>query len=215
FGEIGIDGLEKLYQAGARGLLMRFESSNPKIYEDVHLGQSLESRLMHLKEAYKIGYLIITGGLIGIPGQSKEDILNDIFLAKELHAEMFSFGPFIPHPHTPFAAIMPAQHPPVRASAQVEEVVKVLAIARIIDHTQAKILVTTALETLSREAAKSGLLAGANSLMLNVTPLAYRPFYAIYPNRAHQSEDINVQIESTVSLLRSLGRAPTDLEVIL
>ena len=68
FGEIGIDGLEKLYQAGARGLLMRFESSNPKIYEDVHLGQSLESRLMHLKEAYKIGYLIITGGLIGIPG---------------------------------------------------------------------------------------------------------------------------------------------------
>jgi len=220
FGEIGVGGLEKLYQAGARGLLMRFETSNPKIYEDVHPGQNLESRLMHLRQAYKMGYMIITGGLIGIPGQSKEDILNDIFLAKELHAEMFSFGPFIPHPHTPFAAIISAQHPalsdrPVRASAQVEEVVKVLAIARIIDNAQPKILVTTALETLSREAAKSGLLAGANSLMLNVTPLNYRPFYSIYPNRAHQSEDIAVQIESTVRLLRSLGRAPTDLETIL
>ncbi len=216
FGEIGMDGLEKLYQAGARGLLMRFESSNPKIYEDLHPGQNLKSRLMHLQKAYGIGYMIITGGLIGIPGQSKEDILNDIFLAKELHAEMFSFGPFIPHPNTPFAGIKPAQHPalsdrPVRASVQVEEVIKVLAIARIIDNTQAKILVTTALETLSREAAKSGLLAGANSLMLNVTPLAYRKFYSIYPNRAHESEDIAVQIESTVSLLRSLGRAPTDL----
>ena len=205
FGEIGIAGLKKLYQAGARGLLMRFETSNPKIYEDVHPGQNLESRLRHLQQAYKIGYMIITGGLIGIPSQSKEDILNDIFLAKELHAEMFSFGPFIPHPHTPFAGIKPAQ---------VEEVVKVLAIARIIDNTQAKILITTALETLSKEAAKSGLLAGANSLMLNVTPLTYRPFYSIYPNRAHQSEAITVQIESTVSLLRSLGRAPTDLETI-
>lgn len=205
FGEIGIGGLEKLYQAGARGLLMRFESSNPKIYEDLHPGQNLESRLTHLRKAYKMGYLIITGGLIGIPGQSEEDILNDIFLAKELRAEMFSFGPFIPHPHTPLAGIKPAQ---------VEKIVKVLALARIIDNAQAKILVTTALETLSSEAAKKGLLAGANSLMLNVTPLTYRQFYSIYPNRAHQSEDIAVQIESTVSLLRSLGRAPTDLETI-
>jgi biotin synthase len=219
FGEIGINGLEKLYQAGVRGLLMRFETSNPKLYQDAHPDMSLESRLEHLRKAYAMGYLILTGGLIGLPGQGKEDILNDIFLAKQLHAEMFSFGPFIPHPHTPFARIKPAQHPalsdrPVRASAQVEEVIKVLALARIIDHTHAKILVTTALETLSREAAKSSLLAGANSLMLNVTPLAYRPFYSIYPDRAHQSEDISSQIESTVSLLRSLGRAPTDLEVL-
>jgi len=204
FGEIGIAGLEKLYQAGARGLLMRFETSNPKLYQDAHPGMSLESRLEHLRKAYQLGYLILTGSLIGLPGESKEDILNDIFLAKELHAEMFSFGPFIPHPQTPFSGIKPVQ---------AEEVIKVLALARIIDNTHAKILVTTALETLSSLAARSGLLAGANSLMLNVTPLAYRPFYSIYPDRAHQCEDIKVQIESTVLLLRSLGRAPTDLEV--
>ena len=203
FGEIGINGLEKLYQAGARGLLMRFETSNPKLYQDAHPDMSLESRLEHLRKAYAIGYLILTGGLIGLPGQGKEDILNDIFLAKQLHAEMFSFGPFLPHPNTPFSEIKPAQE---------DEVFKVLAVARIIDDAHAKILVTTALETLSRGAAKNGLLAGANSLMLNVTPLEYRPFYSIYPGRAHQSEDISSQIESTVSLLRSLGRAPTDLE---
>ncbi|MDD5692620.1 MAG: radical SAM protein, partial [Candidatus Omnitrophica bacterium] len=203
FGEIGIDGLEKLYQAGARGLLMRFESSNPGLYRDMHPGMNLESRLEHLRRAYDMGYLILTGGLIGLPGQTKEDILNDIFLAKELHAEMFSFGPFIPHPNTPFSEIKPAQP---------EEVFKTLAIARIIDNSHAKILVTTALETLSGDAAKDGLCAGANSLMLNVTPMKYRPFYSIYPKRAHQSEDISSQIESTISLLRSLGRAPTDLE---
>ncbi len=205
FGEIGVEGLEKIYQAGARGLLMRFETSNPKLYQQVHPGMTLESRLVHLRKAHDMGYLILTGGLIGLPGQSKEDILDDIFLAKELHAEMFSFGPFIPHPNTPFSGIKPPQE---------DEVFKVLAVARIIDNHQAKILVTTALETLSPDAARNGLSSGANSLMLNVTPLDYRPFYSIYPQRAHQSEDISTQIESTVSLLRSLGRAPTDLEGI-
>lgn len=205
FGEVGLDGLEKLYQAGARGLLMRFETSNPKLYQKVHPGMSLENRLMHLRKAYVMGYLILTGGLIGLPGQSNEDILDDLFLAKELRAEMYSFGPFIPHPATPFLN---------HKSAPVDEVIKVLALARIVGDNNVKILVTTALETLSKEAAKSSLLAGANSLMLNVTPLAYRPFYSIYPDRAHQSEDISAQIESTVSLLRSLGRAPTDLEAL-
>lgn len=205
FGEIGLDGLEKLYQAGARGLLMRFETSNPQLYQKVHPGMNFENRLIHLRKAYAMGYLILTGGLIGLPGQSNEDILNDLFLAKELGAQMYSFGPFIPHPATPFS-----NHKP----APIEEVIKVLALARIIGDNNANILVTTALETLSKEAAKNSLLAGANSLMLNVTPLSYRPFYSIYPERAHQCEDISVQIESTVSLLRSLGRAPTDLEAL-
>lgn len=203
FGETGIEGLEELYRAGARGLLMRFETSNPRLYQDIHPDMSLESRLTHLRRAYAMGYLILTGGLIGLPGQEKQDILNDIFLAKELHAEMFSFGPFIPHPNTPFSEMK---------SVQPEEVFKALAVARIIDNSHAKILVTTALETLSRDAAKSGLSSGANSLMLNVTPLEYRRLYSIYPERAHQSEDISSQIESAISLLRSLGRAPTDLE---
>jgi len=203
FGEVGIEGLEELYRAGARGLLMRFETSNLKLYQDTHPGMDLESRLEHLRRAYELGYLILTGGLIGLPGQTKEDILNDIYLAKELHAEMFSFGPFIPHPNTPFSEMQPGQP---------GEVFKALAVARFIDNSRAKILVTTALETLSGDAAKDGLCAGANSLMLNVTPMKYRPFYSIYPERAHQSEDISSQIGSTISLLRSLGRAPTDLE---
>jgi len=203
FGEIGIEGLEKLYQAGARGLLLRFESSNSVLYKKIHPGMDLTSRLDHLRKAYEMGYLILTGGLVGLPGQSKEDILNDIFLSKEQHAQMFSFGPFIPHPHTPLA-----KEDPVAA----QEIIKVLAVARIIDNTHAKILVTTALETLNQEALRGGLLAGANSLMLNVTPLDYRMLYSIYPDRAHQSEGSIEQIESTVALLRSLGRAPTDLE---
>lgn len=204
FGEVGLTGLDKLYEAGARGLLLRFETSNPKIYAELHPGCSLESRINHIKHAYQLGYVVMTGALIGLPNQSPQDIINDIKLTKELGAEMYSFGPFMPHPNTPLA-----KNSPPRAN----DILKTLALARIIDAENAKILVTTAFETLSAEARKQGLMCGANSVMLNVTPVKYRKNYSIYPNKAYSATLIDKQIEETISLLQSLGRAPTDLGI--
>lgn len=203
FGEIGLEGLEELYQAGARGLLMRFETSNSRFYQRYRPGHFLETRLAHLKKAYECGYLIITGSLIGLPDYTPDDILNDIELAESLHAEMISIGPLIPHPETSFA-----NQPMVNE----DMVLKTLALARISDPNN-KILVTTSFETLSPTARQKGLLAGANSVMLNATPLAYRPFYSIYPKRAHEKESLDQQIEETIGLLKLLGRAPTDLSI--
>ncbi len=193
-GEVGKEGLAKLYQAGARGLLARFETSNPALYANLHPGDKLQDRIDELKHAYELGYLILTGGLIGLPTQTEVDLLNDILLAKELHTEMYSFGPVLP------------DGPPTSL------VLKTLAVARIVD-PMAKILVTTGFETLDPAARRLGLLAGGNSVMLNVTPLKYRKLYGIYPDRAHVEEEIGDQIKETLDLLRSLGRAPTDLGI--
>ncbi|MBU0687108.1 MAG: radical SAM protein [Candidatus Margulisbacteria bacterium] len=204
FGEVGLDGLKKLYQAGARGLLMRFETSNKALYDKLHPGKTLENRLQHLEEAFKMGYLIITGGLIGLPGQAKTDILNDILLTKRLNTEMYTFGPFLPHPHTPLAKVKPPA---------VKDVLKTLAVARIAGGKDAKIVVTTGFETLYAGAREEGLIAGANSVMLNVTPKKYSENYSIYPGRAHAGEGIQEQIDTTLKVLRDLGRAPTDLGI--
>lgn len=204
FGEVGLTGLKKLYKAGARGILMRFETGNPKLYEKLHPNKKLSSRIEHLEEAYKLGYLIITGGLIGLPGQTAEDQLNDILLTSKLHTEMYTFGPFLPHPDTPLADIKPPA---------VKDILKVLAVARLADAKDAKIVVTTGFETLHPSAREDGLVAGANSVMLNVTPAKYSQNYIIYPNRAHSGEGLQEQIDTTLSILRGLGRAPTDLGV--
>lgn len=204
FGEVGAEGLQKLYDAGARAILLRFETSNPQLYAKFHPQRNLDSRLFNIKKAYQIGYLIITGALIGLPGQTPQDIINDIFLAKELNAEMYSFGPFLPHPHTPLGS---------NNRIDSEEIFKTLALIRLLDPQNGKILVTTALETLNPEARRKGLLSGANSVMINVTPLEYRKQYEIYPDRMHRSKEISVQIEETISLLISLGRSPTDLGI--
>jgi biotin synthase len=168
---------------------------SPSLYSEYHCGDILRERVQELKDAYEIGYLLLTGGLIGFKGQTIESLLDDILLTKELKTEMYSFGPVIPD------------------SPKTDLVLKVLAVSRIVDPKNAKIVVTTGFETIDPEARRKGLLAGANSVMLNVTPGKYRKLYNIYPNRAHAEESIEEQIKTTLELLYSLGRAPTDLGI--
>jgi biotin synthase len=88
-----------------------------------------------------------------------------------------------------------------------------LAVLRIVDPQNAKILVTTAFETIDPQAREKGLMAGANSLMLNVTPRRFRKSYYIYPHRAYEDNTVEEQIRRTLELLYRIGRAPTDLGV--
>lgn len=196
---------KSMYQAGARGVLLRFESSNKELYAKIHLGRKadFEKRIELIKYCYSLGYLIATGFILGIPGQTKEDIVNDILLTKELGAEMYSFGPLIPCENTPLADA---------ERVDLELAIKTIALSRLAD-AEGKILVTTALETLNEKGREKGLMAGANSLMLNVTPTEYKNKYTIYPNRADKMIDIRKNISRTLKLLYSLGRAPTDLGV--
>ncbi|MGE4357264.1 MAG: [FeFe] hydrogenase H-cluster radical SAM maturase HydE [Candidatus Omnitrophota bacterium] len=195
---------EEAYKAGARGVLLRFETSNPLLYEKFRPGHILEERVGLIKKLSSLGYLIMTGFLIGLPGQTKEDVDKDIDLTAHLRPEMFSFGPFIPHPDTPLGEYSP---PPL------EWVLDTIAEARL-KNPSARILVTTALETLDKnEGLRLGLLSGANSLMINVTPEQYRSYYELYPDRAGTDIKIEERISYVKELLHSLGRAPTDLGI--
>ncbi|MDP2940343.1 MAG: [FeFe] hydrogenase H-cluster radical SAM maturase HydE [Candidatus Omnitrophota bacterium] len=203
-GEKDIVTYKKLYEAGARGLLLRFETSNPSLYSKMRPGFFLENRLELIKQLRKMGFLIMTGFLIGLPQQSEQDILKDIEQTHSLGADMFSFGPFIPHPQTPLENSV---------SPSLGLVLNTIAQARILN-PEAKILVTTSLETLDKEnGARLGLLSGGNSLMINLTPEKYRKLYEIYPNRAGIDLDLKKRINQVVELLHSLGRAPTDLGI--
>jgi biotin synthase len=157
-----------------------------------------------IKKLNEFGYIVATGFLIGLPGEREQDIINNILLTRSLKPEMYSFGPFIPHPQTPLAnATKPDLH----------TVLKAIALSRLLDNN-AKILVTTALETLDKKNGKRlGLLAGANSLMIDVTPRKYKKLYEIYPNKAGNEKSLEMNIKETIDLLYSLGRAPTDLGV--
>ena len=201
-GERDEDCYRRLYEAGARGVLFRFETSNRDIYSKLHTTLHYENRLRTLQTVRDIGYIIATGSLIGLPGQSEEDLLNDILLAGSFGTEMYSFGPFIPHPNTPLASVK---------AADIDTMLKVIAVTRLNNH-DGNILVTSAVETLfGREGSQKALMAGGNSMMINLTPDRYCKLYSIYPGKGEEDKDIQGRISETVSLLYSLGRAPTDI----
>lgn len=199
-GERPVQTYERLYKEGVRGVLLRFETSNELIYEKLKPGQKFKLRINLLNKLKEIGYLIFTGFLIGLSDEKEE--LQNIEFTNSLGAEMFSIGPFIPHPNTPLANT---------SLPSLDSVLTIIARARLLN-PEAKILVTTALETLDKQnGAKLGLLAGANSLMINLTPKKYCQLYEIYPARAGINSEINERINEILSLLHSIGRAPTDL----
>ncbi len=192
---------KKLYKSGARAVLLRFETSNKKSFNKLRPNTSFKQRIDLIKYLKQQGYIVATGFLIGLPEETEEDIINNILLAKSLNPDMYSFSPLIP-----------AKDTPLENQTRVDKnlVLKTIALTRFADRA-AKILVTSALETLSNTAKKEGLMAGANSLMINITPPKYRKLYSLYPNRAGNDETVKNNIENTLKLLYSLGRAPTDL----
>jgi len=201
-GERDRDCYQELYNAGARGVLFRFETSNPEIYGNLHTALHYENRLHILRELKDIGYIISTGSLIGLPGQKEEDILDDILFASSLEPEMYSFGPFIPHPDTPLA---------LAPKVDIDMMLKVIAVTRLVRH-DGNILVTSALEKLfGIEGTRRALTAGGNSMMVNLTPPKYRRLYSIYPGKGEGNDDTRKRISDTVALLQSLGRAPMDI----
>ena len=203
-GERDISVYRRLYGAGARGVLLRFETSDPELYKKMKPESDFDKRIELIKQLREMGYLIFTGFLVGLPGQSEEILVKDIELTDSLGADMFSFGPFIPHPQTPLADA---------GAPSIDTALNAIARARLIS-PEAKILVTTAMETIDKQdGAKLGLMSGGNSLMINLTPEKYRKFYEIYPDRAGTDTAVEKQIQDVLDLLRRLGRAPTDLGI--
>jgi len=183
-GERGYESYKLLKEAGASGVLFRFETSNPALFRRLHPdGKDFNNRFEHLAFLKDLGYYIATGSLTGLPGQTLDDIAEDILTTKKW-ANMVSTGPFVTSPSTPIAEC---------SSGDTELYLKVMAVQRLV-MKNVRIPVVTAYETLTGESArKKALSCGANSLMINLTPEKYRDLYALYPNKAFGDEDIFVK----------------------
>jgi biotin synthase len=187
-GERSDDELAAWRAAGADRYLLRFETSNRALYDRLHPPRpgTRSDRLAMLGRLRDMGYELGSGVMIGIPGQSYEDLAGDIGLFGQLDLDMIGVGPYLVHPDTPLAD--PSFRPVIPEADQVpaDELMsyKVIALARLVC-PRANIPSTTALATLNRRDGRElGLVRGANVVMPNLTPPQYRVHYEIYPNKA-------------------------------
>lgn len=171
---------EQLREAGADRFLLRFETSNRALYGRLHPDSDYDERMRILAWLREIGYQVGSGVMIGLPGQTMEDLALDILKFKELELDMVGVGPYICHEETPLAG---------HANGTVEMTFKVIALTRIVTR-YAHIPATTALATLRpADGREEALRLGANVVMPNVTPAKYRALYELYPSKVCVQEE--------------------------
>lgn len=189
------------FEAGAHRYLLRIETSNPALYARLHPeDHSFDRRLDCLRELRAIGYQVGTGVMIGLPGQTTENLADDILFFEALDADMIGMGPYVLHRRTPLSAQADGYSP----ERQLQRALTMIALTRL-RLRDVNIASTTALQALNPEGREMGLQAGANILMPNITPVRYRNQYRLYdgkPCLEETSEDCRACIEGRV---RSVG----------
>ena len=209
-GERDLDDYRQWREAGADRSLLRFETGRRDLYERIHppLAGVKTDRLAMLKEMRNLGYEIGSGVMIGIPGQTYQDLADDILTFRTLDLDMIGVGPYIPHPGTPLADLGQQWAAPggEQVPATLDMGYRVLALARLVC-PMANIPSTTALATLDGPTGREmGLRRGANIIMPNLTPKKYRQMYEIYPSKAASTENAEESCAKAFRQIEALGR---------
>lgn len=193
-GERPLEDYAAFRDAGADRYLLKHETISPTLYERLHPGQSLEHRLRILEFLKKRGYQVGTGFIVGLPGQTTEDLVDEILFLQQFQPDMVGLGPFLPQRDTPLARLEPGA---------LDWTLRCVALARCVTGN-ALIPATTALLTLDPDRGlEMGLRAGANVVMISVTPDDLRARYTLYDGR------VQTQLEDIRRRIRAQGRTPS------
>lgn len=165
---------ERWKNAGADRYLLRHETANEEHYGQLHPKEmQLSVRKECLYNLKELGFQTGAGFMVGSPGQTPETLAEDLLFLQGLNPQMVGIGPFIPHHDTAFAK---------EKAGSVELTLFLLSIIRIM-HPNVLLPATTALGTLDAFGREKGLESGANVVMPNLSPLAFRKKYSLYDNK--------------------------------
>lgn len=194
-------------RAGADRYLLRIETSNAELFARIHPSKAgAPSRADRLLLAREMGYEIGSGVMVGLPGQSLEDLANDLDLFARLDLDMIGIGPFIPHPATPLGREALQRSVADRIGDRELMTYKMLALTRLAC-PEANIPSTTALATINVAAGRElGLQRGANVVMPNLTPPKYRVLYEVYPGKPCTHETADALQGRLDSRIQGIGR---------
>ena len=195
-GEKEKESYEAYFNAGANRYLLRHETADDKHYQMLHpQNLNLENRIRCLKDLKQIGFQTGAGMMIGSPGQSIDTLCKDMALLEELQPEMVGMGPFIPHKNSIFAN---------DPAGSVDLTIYLLSLTRLL-LPHVLLPATTALSTVSSDGRSRGILAGANVVMPNLSPLTTREKYNLYDNKAITGGESAQKIAQLKEELNTIG----------
>ena len=195
-GERSRESYQRLRAAGADRYLLRHETATEAHYSRLHpQSLSIRNRMRCLKDLKELGYQVGCGFMVGSPFQTVQDLARDLIFIQQFQPHMCGIGPFIPHADTPFAA---------EKAGTLELTCYLLSIIRLI---RPNILLpsTTALGTIDPNGREKGILAGANVIMPNLSPVSVRKKYMLYDNKASDGAESAQCVEAVSRRMEAIG----------
>lgn len=206
-GELPDEYYQQLHDAGAKRYLLRIESSNPDLFAKLHPQpqQTFEARLDRLRALNRIGYMVGTGVMIGLPGQTLNDLAEDLLFFWQENVDMIGMGPYIIQRGTPTGDdLWATEHPElyqafiakenntatplqlesleIQSASMFELTTRMVALARLL-LGDVNIAATTALQTIHPTGREVALMRGANIMMPILTPEDQRANYQLYEGK--------------------------------
>ncbi len=195
-GERSYESYKKLYNAGADRYLLRHETADSEHYSKLHPESlTLENRIKCLENLKKIGFQVGCGFMVGSPFQTNKTIAKDLEFIGKFKPDMCGIGPFIPHKDTPFKDY---------SAGSLELTCYLLSMIRLI-HPPVLLPSTTALGTIHPSGREMGILAGANVIMPNLSPLEVRKKYMLYNGKISTGEESAGSIKILKEKMTSIG----------
>ena len=195
-GERTKESYQKLFEAGTDRYLLRHETYDLEHYQKLHPKEmSFNNRIDCLYNLKEIGYQVGCGFMVGSPYQTNLNIAKDLKFIENFKPDMCGIGPFIPHKATEFSEL---------PSGTVELTCYLLSIIRLI-HPPVLLPATTALGTISDTGREQGILAGANVVMPNLSPISVRKKYELYDNKISSGSESAQNKNELIDRMNKIG----------
>lgn len=160
-----------LLNAGAKRYVLKFEASNPDLYEKSKPTDTFRERERCLADLVEVGFLTGSGNIVGLPGQTLQDLVDDLLFLGKYPLAMSSSTVFIPNELSGYRHEQPGD---------VDVCLNFMALIRIL-YPDRLIPTTSALEKARPDCQYIGLMAGANTITVHDgTPDGVRSLFPIY-----------------------------------
>lgn len=138
--------------------------------------------------------------MVGSPFQTTENLAEDMLFIKQLDPQMVGIGPFVSHHDTPFKDY---------ENGSCELTLFMLGLLRLM-LPNVLLPATTALGTIDPLGREKGILAGANVIMPNLSPMSQRKKYLLYDNKISTGDE---SAQSKKNLEKSMKKIGYDVVV--
>jgi len=196
FGERSYTSYLSFKNAGADRYLLRHETADSEHYSKLHPKNLSDTfRKQCLLNLQQIGFQTGTGFMVGSPYQTIENLAEEMLFIADFRPEMLGIGPFIPHKDTPFGDF---------PAGSVELTLFLLALSRLL-LPHVLLPATTALGTLDPQGREKAVLAGANVVMPNLSPIEVREQYMLYNNKITTGLEAAESVQKLTDSMAEIG----------